>query len=348
MQIKISVIIPVYNVEKYIDRCINSIVNQTLDDIEIIIVDDGSSDNSPKKCDDYAKNDHRIKTIHQKNAGAGFARNKGLEKANGEYIAFIDADDYVAQNMFEKLYNIAKEEDLDACSCGIRNINKDNPLMYDQFDYPEYRIIKSNKECREIALETLRGKNKKIGHKLYQKHRMAVWHTIFKKSIINDFNIKFPSEREVFSEDLSFNFYFYTNACRIGFIPDLMVFHCYNSNSLTATRIKMNEYPRLSLQLHSLLEYMNTNNYDERQIDSLRLFYVNYVISNIKNIVRYEKRTIECNIKLKEILNDKDSWAIIKRGTFISDLKWHRRIFLYLLYNKTMFIIKLISKITLN
>ena len=104
-EILVSVIVPVYNVESYLDRCLGSIVNQTLKNIEIIIVDDGSPDNCPSMCDRWAKRDNRIKVIHKKNAGLGFARNSGLDVAKGEYVIFCDSDDSVDSVMYESLYN---------------------------------------------------------------------------------------------------------------------------------------------------------------------------------------------------------------------------------------------------
>ena len=104
MDVKVSVIVPVYNVEKYLDRCLDSIINQTLNEIEIILVDDGSTDSSGEKCDEYKKKDLRIKVIHKKNKGLGYARNSGLEVATGKYIAFVDSDDYIDRRMFESLY----------------------------------------------------------------------------------------------------------------------------------------------------------------------------------------------------------------------------------------------------
>lgn len=100
---------PVYNVEKYIDRCLNTIRNQTLQNIEIILVDDGSLDSCPQKCDEEARHDNRIKVIHKQNEGLGFARNSGLEIARGEYVYFVDSDDYLHNNAIETLYRAAIE-----------------------------------------------------------------------------------------------------------------------------------------------------------------------------------------------------------------------------------------------
>lgn len=109
----ISVIIPVYNVEDYLCECVDSVINQTYKNLEIILVDDGSTDSSGKICDDYAEKDERISVIHQKNGGLSAARNAGLSKSNGEYIYFLDSDDYVADNTLETLITIAEKDNSD-------------------------------------------------------------------------------------------------------------------------------------------------------------------------------------------------------------------------------------------
>ena len=116
---KVSVIVPVYNTEKYLKRCLDSILNQTLSDIEIIIVDDGSKEACALLCDQFAKLDSRIKVVHKQNAGLGFARNTGLNEANGEYVGFVDSDDYIEPMMYETLYAAAKNNGADIAVSGI-------------------------------------------------------------------------------------------------------------------------------------------------------------------------------------------------------------------------------------
>ncbi len=114
---KISVIVPVYNVEEYLNRCVESILDQTFEDFELILIDDGSSDNSGSLCDEFAKNNSNIKVLHLENGGPARARNKGIEIATGEYIGFADSDDYCHPNQFEKLYQNAKNNsDIAICS----------------------------------------------------------------------------------------------------------------------------------------------------------------------------------------------------------------------------------------
>lgn len=117
---KVSIIMPVYNVEKYLKKCLNSLINQTLDDIEIICVNDGSTDNSDKILQEFAQKDSRIKILTQSNKGQSVARNLAIENANGEYLGFVDSDDWVDLDYFEKLYNIAIKYDCDIACAGFK------------------------------------------------------------------------------------------------------------------------------------------------------------------------------------------------------------------------------------
>ena len=119
----ISVIVPVYNVELYLERCINSIINQTYQNLEIILIDDGSTDRSGEICDEYKKKDMRINVIHKQNGGSSSARNCGLEIAKGEYIGFVDSDDYIASDMYALLHQHMRD-DVDLVSCRMARINK--------------------------------------------------------------------------------------------------------------------------------------------------------------------------------------------------------------------------------
>ena len=123
MQEKITVIVPIYKVEKYLNRCVQSITNQTYQNLEIILVDDGSPDECPKMCDEWLKKDQRIKVIHKQNGGLSDARNAGLDVCTGEYITFVDSDDYIDELFIETLYNIAKNNNAQLVACQVKRFN---------------------------------------------------------------------------------------------------------------------------------------------------------------------------------------------------------------------------------
>lgn len=181
---KISVVVPVYNVEKFLERCLNSIVNQTFKDIEIICVNDGSTDNSRKILDKYT-NYSNIKIIDQINAGLSEARNTGLLNAKGEYIAFIDSDDYIDQNFFEVLYNTAFEKNADIACAGI--IRENNKKQIELVKYSETQCSNNTKDKFLLA-----------GSPKYN----FVWNKLYKKEILIKNNIKFISG--MIYEDLCF------------------------------------------------------------------------------------------------------------------------------------------------
>ena len=134
----ISIIIPVYNVELYLEKCLDSIINQTYKNIEILLVDDGSKDNSGKMCDEYAKKDNRIKVIHKENGGLSSARNCGIKNSNGKYLTFVDSDDIIELDMIESLYHLMNKYDSEIVISNIKNV----------FD----GIIKKEKETDEIRV----------------------------------------------------------------------------------------------------------------------------------------------------------------------------------------------------
>jgi glycosyltransferase involved in cell wall biosynthesis len=117
-QPEISIIVPVYNVEKYLEKCLKSILHQIFSDFELILIDDGSTDSSGRICDEYLKRDSRIKVFHKENGGLSSARNYGIEKSTGKYIGFVDSDDYIAKDMYEVLYNNLQRENADVSMCG--------------------------------------------------------------------------------------------------------------------------------------------------------------------------------------------------------------------------------------
>ena len=129
METAISVIVPVYRVEKYLPACIDSILNQTFTDFELILVDDGSPDRCPEICDETAKRDARVRVIHQANQGLSAARNAGIEAARGAWLSFVDSDDYIAPHFCEKLYQTAQRTNADCVMCSVQNVDESGKLI---------------------------------------------------------------------------------------------------------------------------------------------------------------------------------------------------------------------------
>lgn len=171
----ISVIVPVYKVENYLNKCVESIVNQTYNNLEIILVNDGSPDNCPQMCDDWARKDSRIKVVHKENGGLSDARNAGLAVATGEYISFVDSDDWVETEFIQSLYNSIKENDSDISACGVRMVWEDTS---------ETRPLTAEGGC---ALDNTVAMQAVIQETFLKQ---PVWYKLYKRELIKD--IPFP------------------------------------------------------------------------------------------------------------------------------------------------------------
>lgn len=183
MEDKISVIIPVYKVECYLKRCVESVRNQTYRNLEIILVDDGSPDSCPQLCDEMAGQDERIKVIHKENGGLSSARNAGIRAASGKYIGFVDSDDYILPEMYEKMYRTMQEDGSDLCVCGFQYVDEDGTSI------GECKGSKKERELltREQAYE--RFNPDKFQHVCY----VTAWSKLYIKECFTD--ILFPEGR---------------------------------------------------------------------------------------------------------------------------------------------------------
>lgn len=207
----ISIIIPVYNVEKYLRRCIDSILSQTYTDFEAILVDDGSTDESGKICDEYALKDSRIKVIHKKNGGVSAARNSGLDVAVGEYVAFCDSDDYLSADYLEVIFNSLKENNADCVVCNYTKVLENGEVVGGSNHASSVNKISTKSDAWEYIIKNIFGT---------QKHGWEACTRIFKNEIIQKNKIRFPTTCGNYAEDLAFvlNYSLYSShVCSIDY-----------------------------------------------------------------------------------------------------------------------------------
>lgn len=228
MAAKVSVIIPIYNTEKYLTRCMDSVLGQSLQDIEIILVDDQSPDQAPALCDEYANKDNRVKAIHKKNGGLGFARNSGLEVATGEYVAFLDSDDYVDTRMYEVLYKAAIENDCQLVMSGYNFVDRYGKVSNCTNTMPKQ--LYTGKQVKDLLFATLgAGPSDKEDNIM----GMSVWRGIYSMEAIRQHKIRFHSEREFICEDAIFHIDFFHHIQRAFVIEDPLYYYCNNPGSLS-------------------------------------------------------------------------------------------------------------------
>lgn len=287
----ISVIVPVYNIEKYIEKCVKSIMNQTYQNLQIILVDDGSTDASGEICDKLKTQDDRIEVIHKAWGGLSDARNYGVEKACGKYIAFVDGDDYIDEDMYEILYEVICRYHADIVSCSIYEEFQDKTnILCDNSDI----IVLDRTETYKALFE------RKLG--------VSCCNKLFKREIFNDIRFKFGIQ----SEDLEFLYRAIERISRAVCVPNIKYHYCHRVGSITAKAFNKKSMDIL-YTLDLVMEFINQN-YPLIKIQAyayqaqylLDSFQLLYKSGKLKEF-REEKKFIEKDIRkhLKYYLSNK-------------------------------------------
>lgn len=250
---EVSMIVPVYQVENYISQCIESVLNQTFQDFELILIDDGSKDKSGVICDSYAAMDNRIIVIHTENRGAAAARNIGLDRASGRYITFLDGDDYLAENMIGRLYDVINHSEYDMVVCDFLN------LLPDEKDNFIVHLSEKTVSGREV-LEHLKNER---SYGVWT----VVWNKIYKREVVE--NLRFPDGK--YFEDEFFSNQLYLRSNKIYAISDILCYHRVLESSTMNTQ-KEENYLDLIDALQERLEIYLKYGYSEDEIYKVLIF----------------------------------------------------------------------------
>lgn len=269
---KVSVIVPFYNVEKYIEKCLNSLTNQTLDEIEIILVNDGSQDNSEKIAKEFQeKYTNKIKYYEKPNGGLGDARNFGINYATGEYIAFLDSDDYVEPTMYQEMYEKAKQEDADMVECDF------------WWEYP-------NKKKKDIGSEYANQKE------MLYKSRVVAWNKLIKTEIYKNH----PEARFAVGlryEDVEGFYKILPYISKVAYVRKCFIHYIQRPGSISNTQNKRNE--EIFTVLDNVINYYKENNLYEEFQQELEYVYARYLLcSSFLRIVKIKDKNIK-----QELLN---------------------------------------------
>ena len=325
---KVSIIVPVYNVEKYLSCCMDSLLHQTLEDIEIILVDDESPDNCPALCDEYAKQDHRVRVIHKKNGGLGYARNSGIEIATGEYIAFVDSDDYVELDTYQKLYSLAIDKKTDVVYFNYQRFdNQGNTWM--EPGIPKEMQYHTREETQGLLLNMIaNGPKEKLDRDIQVSSCCALYHN----GLIKKYGIRFKSERELASEDLLFNLDYLLHSSNVITIPH--AFYYYRVNLLSLTHAARTDAFVQILIFHKyLLEMLNTNKFGEEGYLRATRHFIGYARSAVRHYVQSslsKKEKIQC---IKELVNH-EIWKEVASSYPYKQLPLMYALHFYLTYKK--------------
>ncbi|HII4470450.1 TPA: glycosyltransferase family 2 protein [Clostridium perfringens] len=268
----ISVIIPVYNVEEYLERCVQSVLNQTYKNLEIILVDDESKDSSGILCDKLALQDTRIKVVHKKNQGLGMARNTGMKYAMGDYISFIDSDDYINSSTYEELLKALKEYD-DAIYFGHIRVIDSNELPVGTI--PKQLSYSGEDVLNEFFLNSLGELPRGNGNDFTG---ISACCALYNKRFLYKNNIVFKSERDILSEDIIFNLEVCSKAKNIRIFPNRFYYYILRTTSLTKSyridRFKASKF--MQKYLINELEKSGVSNLRDYRI--LLYFLVNLIV----------------------------------------------------------------------
>lgn len=256
---KVSIIVPVYNVENYIEKCLDSLVNQTLKEIEIIIVNDGSKDLSKEKILPYIeKYKDKFVYLEKENGGLSSARNYGMPYAKGEYIAFLDSDDYVENTIYEKMYNTAKKEDLDFVECDFI------------WEYP-------NRKRYDIG--TIYNNQKEM----LEKARVVAWNKLIKKELMEKTKVEFPNGLRY--EDVEFFYKLVPYINKFGFVKECLIHYIQRENSIANTQnVKTKE---IFTVLENVINYYKEKGLYEEYKEQLEYLYVRFLLcSSLKRMCK--------------------------------------------------------------
>lgn len=333
-----SIIVPVYNVENYIERCLNSLVNQTFKDIEIITINDGSTDKSLELLNKYAKEDIRISVIDLGDEGVSYCRNLGIEKANGKYIMFVDSDDWIDSSMVEVMYKKAEENKLDLVMCSYIREFKDHSKEK-IFNLPEEIIYKEDKVKNELLRKLVGPVKEELSNPEMLDALGTVWGKLYRADILKENKLKFVDLNEIGSaEDTLFNIFTFNYLKKVMFLNKPM-YHYWRDNPKSVT----SQYnPKLKEQRKVFFKYISDfikeNNFEQVFEEALN----NRICTSVLGL-----GLIECskNNKISRINKIKNIKIIINeeyiRNAYKNlELKYfsiHWRIFYFFIKNKMSF-----------
>jgi len=333
----ISVIVPVYNVENYLEECVLSITGQTYRNIEIILIDDGSKDASGAICDKLQKKDDRIIVVHKENEGLGLTRNAGLSLCKGEYVTFVDSDDWMDLSLIEQLFDAMQKSGTEFSKCGFYKSNDKRQILF-QRKY-EQEIFEGDKARTKLAPRILGS--------LPESHdsiEMSVWGCLYKMSIIRDNRIQFYSERKVISEDMPFNFAYLQHANGGVVLSYTGYYYRYNQQSLT-TSYRKDRFKATKHFFCIMHEALTEKGYDEEAHTRLNKMFFVY----LRMCIAQEKtKASACTMKqARKNIADicSDSYVISTMNQYpIDKLGRKQKIFLKLIKRRCIWILFLLAQ----
>jgi glycosyltransferase involved in cell wall biosynthesis len=279
----ISIIVPIFKVESYLPKCLDSIINQSYKNLEIILVDDGSPDNCGSICEEYAKKDSRIKVIHKENGGLSDARNSGIEVASGKYIGFVDSDDFIHKDMYKVLYETAKRQSAEIVECQVEMAYVDNI----KFEYEENYIVCVYDNI--MASINLKDFNK--------NNEVMVWNKLYDSKLFN--NIRFPKGKIHEDEFTTYKLFYIAN--RIATVKTKMYYYRQNPDGIMCSKFNIKRFDILEAYREQMDFYKENN---LQLLYDKTLFVFLNILKNYYYLVKHDDELKKYSNDLKKEFNN--------------------------------------------
>ena len=336
----VTIVVPIYNVEKYLTRCVDSIINQTYQNLEIILVDDGSPDNCPRICDEYAKKDSRIRVIHKENAGVGMARNTGIENATGKYICFFDSDDYIEPITIEQSCLLAEQESADLVCFGHVEESPEGQVLTYRLPNPP-KIVFCDEEVTRVLMPMTLSYDAKSGEDWNLS--LSAWCALFSMDIIRRHEWRFVSEREIISEDIYSVLEYYQYAKKVAFIKK--PFYHYISNPISLSKsYRKDRYDQLKILANKLTVLSSEMGCEDLLRQRISTIFLGLTIGALKQIAFSNLDKKEKQEQIKSILND-PYMQVVLAGFDNSGDRTSKKIFFCAMRKRRIGLINLMLKI---
>lgn len=332
----VTVVVPIYNVEPYLRKCVESIMHQTYNNLEILLIDDGATDGSGKICDELALEDERISVFHEKNKGLGLSRNVGIEKANGDYVTFVDSDDTLGSDLIAKLVTGIQENKADLCIAGLTKTDVAGKKLFEE-SYGTHTY--TGTEIINTLFKRMLGSSP-------AKHdfiKMSVWSNLYSMDIINKYNVRFKSEREFISEDILWHSEYLKHSKCVQLIDNSGYFYRTTPTSLT-NKYNKDRFPKICIFYQEMLKRIKNMEMSEEAVFRLQKQF----LINVRTCIRQEKKRPDSSFKLMvKSVSEIVSNSLVKevvRAYSTQKLGIKQRVFVDLVKNENAYILSVLTK----
>ncbi len=330
----VTVVLPIYNVELYLDKCIQSVVDQTYSNLEILLIDDGSPDNCPKICDEWALKDDRIRVIHKQNEGLGMARNTGIENATGEYICFFDSDDYIAPETIENTYSLAANENAEIVVFGFCNVDFQDQVFSQFVPFVEDKAVYAGQDVLAEFFPDYISSNpyRKEPCRFYMSPCMMLYST----EMISRSGWRFVSEREIISEDIYSLLSLFQYVNKVAVLPEALYYYRVNNASLSRS-YRPDRYLRIKHFYLECLKLCERLGYDDEIAHRVSKHYLGFTIAAMKQECAVSASFIAAWQSVKRIAGDDVLHQVLKKNKKdVVDVQ--KRILFFTIRNKLYFL----------